>query len=104
MPTRITAAQLADEVAEAKRRDGRSDVLCAICAAACKNLFKIFWHLPIAGITLDELDQECETCPIALRCASAESRTGAQRLRVGHPIKTTKSQCERRGITRAVSD
>jgi hypothetical protein len=38
-----------------------------------------FGHLPIAGITLDELDQECETCPIALRCASA-GRCAQERL------------------------
>jgi hypothetical protein len=91
----ITVARLADEVAEAKRRDCGPDVSVRDLRCRLNEFVQDFGHLPTAGITLDELDQECETCPTALRCASSESRTGAQRFRVGHPMKTTKSRCDR---------
>ena len=52
----ITVAQLADEVVEAKRKDGRSEVYLRDLRYRLSKFVQDFEHRPIAGITVDELD------------------------------------------------
>jgi len=52
----ITVVQLADEVVEAKRRDGRSEVYLRDLRYRLNKFVQDFGHQPIAGITVDELD------------------------------------------------
>src|SRR5882724_2845096 len=52
----ITVVQLADEVVEAKRRDGRSEVYVRDLRYRLNKFVQDFGHQPIAGITVDELD------------------------------------------------
>jgi integrase len=52
----ITVAQLADEMIEAKRRDGRSKVYLADLRQRLGRFCQDFGQRPIAGITVDELD------------------------------------------------
>jgi integrase len=51
-----TVAQLADEMIEAKRRDGRSKVYLADLRQRLGRFCQDFGQRPIAGITVDELD------------------------------------------------
>ena len=52
----ITVAQLADEVVEAKRKDGRSEVYLRDLRYRLSKFVQDSEHRPIAGITVDELD------------------------------------------------
>jgi len=52
----ITVAQLADEVVEAKCKDGRSEVYLRDLRYRLSKFVQDFEHRPIAGITVDELD------------------------------------------------
>jgi integrase len=66
----ITVAQLADEVVEAKRRDGRSEVYLRDLRYRLNKFVQDFGHRPIAGITVDELDNWLRALPY-----SPQSRT-----------------------------
>jgi integrase len=59
----ITVAQLADEVVEAKRRDGRSQVYLRDLRYRLSKFVQDFGVRPIAGITLDELDNWLRALP-----------------------------------------
>src|SRR5262245_30115160 len=52
----ITVAQLGSEVVEAKRRDGRSEVYLRDLRYRLSKFAHDFGQRPIAGITVDELD------------------------------------------------
>jgi integrase len=66
----ITVAQLVDEVREAKRRDGRSEVYLRDLRYRLSKFAHDFGHRPIAGITVDELDNWLRALPY-----SPQSRT-----------------------------
>src|SRR4029453_3083287 len=66
----ITVAQLADEVVEAKRRDGRSLVYLRDLRYRLNRFVQDFGRQPIAGITVDELDNWLRALPY-----SPQSRT-----------------------------
>jgi integrase len=66
----ITVAQLADEVVKAKRRDGRSEVYLRDLRYRLNRFVQGFGHQPIAGITVDELDNWLRALPY-----SPQSRT-----------------------------
>jgi integrase len=52
----ITVAQLVNEVLEAKRRDGRSEVYLRDLRYRLNKFVEDFGQRPIAGMTVDELD------------------------------------------------
>jgi integrase len=66
----ITVAQLASEVVEAKRRDGRSEVYLRDLRYRLTKFVEDFGQQPIAGITVDELDNWLRALPF-----SPQSRT-----------------------------
>ena len=66
----ITVAQLVDEVREAKRKDGRSEVYLRDLRYRLNKFVEDFGHRPIAGITVDELDNWLRALPY-----SPQSRT-----------------------------
>ena len=74
----ITVAKLADEVVEAKRRDGRSEVYLRDLRYRLSNFVQDFGHRPIAGITVDELDNWLRALPY-----SPQSRTNYRHARSG---------------------
>jgi integrase len=66
----ITVAQLVDEVIEAKGRDGRSEVYLRDLRYRLNKFVEDFGRRPIAGITVDELDNWLRALPY-----SPQSRT-----------------------------
>jgi integrase len=66
----ITVGQLASEVIEAKRRDGRSEVYLRDLRYRLNKFVQDFGERPIAGITVDELDNWLRGLPF-----SPQSRT-----------------------------
>ena len=66
----ITVAQLVDEMLEAKRRDGRSEVYLRDLRYRLSKFAQDFGHRSIAGITVDELDNWLRALPY-----SPQSRT-----------------------------
>jgi integrase len=66
----ITVAQLADEVIEAKRKDGLSKVYLLDLRHRLNKFVQDFGQQPIAGITVDELDDWLRALPY-----SPQSRT-----------------------------
>ena len=66
----ITVGQLASEVVEAKRRDGRSEVYLRDLRYRLNKFVQDFGERPIAGITVDELDNWLRALPF-----SPQSRT-----------------------------
>jgi integrase len=84
----ITVAQLADEVVEAKRSDGRSEVYLRDLRYRLNKFVQDFEHRPIAGITVDELDTWLRALPY-----SPQSRTNYRRV-----IGLLFSYAESRGI------
>jgi len=66
----ITVAQLVDEMLEAKRRDGRSEVYLRDLRYRLNKFAQDFGHRPITGITVDELDNWLRALPY-----SPQSRT-----------------------------
>ena len=71
----ITVAQLANEVVEAKRIDGRSKVYLRDLRYRLNKFVQDFEHRPIAGITVDELDTWLRALPY-----SPQSRTNYRRV------------------------
>jgi integrase len=71
----ITVAQLVDEVVEAKRRDGRSEVYLRDLRYRLSKFVQDFGARPIAGITVDELDNWLRALPY-----SPQSRTNYRRI------------------------
>src|SRR5215469_12720635 len=59
----ITVAQLTDEVIKAKRRDGRSEVYLRDLRYRLSKFAQDFGQRPIAGITVDELDNWLRALP-----------------------------------------
>jgi integrase len=84
----ITVAQLANEVVEAKRRDGRSEVYLRDLRYRLNKFALGFGHRPIAGITVDELDNWLRALPY-----SPQSRTNYRTI-----IGLLFSYAESRGI------
>jgi integrase len=84
----ITVAQLADEVVEAKRRDGRSEVYLRDLRYRLSKFVQDFGVRPIAGITVDELDNWLRALPY-----SPQSRTNYRTI-----IGLLFSYAESRGI------
>jgi integrase len=84
----ITVAQLADEVLEAKRRDGRSEVYLRDLRYRLSKFVQDFGARPIAGITVDELDNWLRALPY-----SPQSRTNYRTI-----IGLLFSYAESRGI------
>jgi integrase len=84
----ITVAQLADEVVEAKRRDGRSEVYLRDLRYRLSKFVQDFGARPIAGITVDELDNWLRALPY-----SPQSRTNYRTI-----IGLLFSYAESRGI------
>jgi integrase len=84
----ITVAQLADEVVEAKRRDGRSKVYLRDLRYRLNKFVQDFGHQPIAGITVDELDDWLRALPF-----SPQSRTNYRTI-----VGLLFSYAESRGI------
>jgi integrase len=66
----ITIAQLVDEVLEAKRRDGHAEVYLRDLRYRLSRFVQDFGNRPIAGITVDELDNWLRALPL-----SPQSRT-----------------------------
>jgi integrase len=66
----ITVAQLTNEVVEAKRRDGRSEVYLRDLRYRLNKFVQDFGHHPIAGITVEEVDDWLRALPY-----SPQSRT-----------------------------
>src|SRR5262249_26535433 len=66
----ITVAQLVDEILEAKRRDGRSEGYLRDLRYRLNKFVQDFGQRPIAGITVDELDNWLRGLPF-----SPQSRT-----------------------------
>jgi integrase len=66
----ITVAQLVDEIVEAKGRDGRSEVYLRDLRYRLSRFVQSFGERPIAGITVDELDNWLRALPY-----SPQSRT-----------------------------
>ncbi len=71
----VTVAQLANEVVEAKRRDGRSGVYLRDLHYRLSRFIQGFGNRPIAGITVDELDNWLRELPY-----SPQSRTNYRRI------------------------
>jgi integrase len=84
----ITVAQLADEVVEAKRRDGRSEVYLRDLRYRLSKFVQDFGARPIAGITVDELDNWLRALPY-----SPQSRTNYRTI-----VGLLFSYAESRGI------
>jgi integrase len=84
----ITVAQLADEVVEAKRIDGRSKVYLRDLRYRLNKFVEDFGHQPIAGITVDELDNWLRALPF-----SPQSRTNYRTI-----VGLLFSYAESRGI------
>jgi integrase len=84
----ITVAQLADEVVEAKHRDGRSEVYLRDLRYRLSKFVQDFGGRPIAGITVDELDNWLRALPY-----SPQSRTNYRTI-----IGLLFSYAESRGI------
>jgi integrase len=84
----ITVAQLADEVVEAKSRDGRSEVYLRDLRYRLRKFVQDFGDRPIAGITVDELDNWLRALPY-----SPQSRTNYRTI-----IGLLFSYAESRGI------
>jgi integrase len=84
----ITVAQLADEVVQAKRRDGRSEVYLRDLRYRLSKFVQDFGSRPIAGITVDELDNWLRALPY-----SPQSRTNYRTI-----IGLLFSYAESRGI------
>ena len=84
----ITVAQLASEVVEAKRRDGRSEVYLRDLRYRLSKFAQDFGQRPIAGITVDELDNWLRALPY-----SPQSRTNYRTI-----IGLLFSYAESRGI------
>ena len=63
----ITVAQLVNEVLEAKRRDGRSEVYLRDLRYRLNKFVEDFGQRPIAGMTVDELDNWLRGLPIRLK-------------------------------------
>jgi integrase len=61
----ITVAQLTDEVLQAKRRDGRSEVYLRDLRHRLGKFVQDFGNRPIAGITVDELDNWLRALPLS---------------------------------------
>src|SRR5215467_9962304 len=66
----ITVAELVNEVLEAKRRDGRSEVYLRDLRYRLSKFVQDFGNRPIAGITVDDLDHWLRSLPF-----SPQSRT-----------------------------
>src|SRR6266481_267106 len=84
----ITVAQLADEVVNAKRRDGRSEVYLSDLRYRLSKFVQDFGNRPIAGITVDELDNWLRALPY-----SPQSRTNYRTI-----VGLLFSYAESRGI------
>lgn len=84
----ITVAQLADEVVNTKRRDGRSEVYLRDLRYRLSKFVQDFGYRPIAGITVDELDNWLRGLPY-----SPQSRTNYRTI-----IGLLFSYAESRGI------
>jgi integrase len=84
----ITVARLANELVEAKRRDGRSEVYLRDLRYRLNKFVQDFGHRPIAGITVDELDDWLRALPY-----SPQSRTNYRTI-----IGLLFSYAESRGI------
>jgi integrase len=84
----IAVAQLADEVVEAKRRDGRSEVYLRDLRYRLSKFVQDFGARPIAGITVDELDNWLRALPY-----SPQSRTNYRTI-----VGLLFSYAESRGI------
>ena len=84
----ITVAQLADEVVKTKSSDGRSEVYLRDLKHRLRKFVQEFGHRPIAGITVDELDNWLRGLPY-----SPQSRTNYRTI-----IGLLFSYAESRGI------
>jgi integrase len=84
----ITVKQLRDEVVEAKRKDGRSEVYLRDLRYRLAGFVQDFRDRPIAGITVDEVDNWLRALPL-----SPQSRTNHRRV-----IGLVFSYAEGRGI------
>jgi integrase len=84
----ITVTQLTNEILEAKRRDGRSEVYLRDLRYRLKRFVQDFGSRPIAGITVDELDNWLRALPY-----SPQSRTNYRTI-----IGLLFSYAESRGI------
>jgi integrase len=84
----ITVAQLTDEVLQAKRRDGRSEVYLHDLRHRLGKFVQDFGNRPIAGISVDELDNWLRALPL-----SPQSRTNYRTV-----IGSLFSHAESRGI------
>jgi integrase len=84
----ITVSQLADEVTQAKRKDGRSEVYLRDLRYRLTGFVQDFGDRPIAGITVDEVDNWLRALPL-----SPQSRTNHRRV-----IGLVFSYAEGRGI------
>jgi integrase len=84
----ITVKQLVDEVLQAKCRDGRSEVYLRDLRYRLNKFVQDFGHRPIAGITVDELDNWLRALPY-----SPQSRTNYRTI-----IGLLFSHAESRGI------
>jgi integrase len=84
----ITVAQLTNEIVEAKRRDGRSEVYLRDLRYRLNKFVQDFGHRPVAGITVDELDNWLRALPY-----SPQSRTNYRTI-----IGLLFSYAESRGI------
>jgi integrase len=84
----ITVAQLADEVVGAKHKDGRSEVYLRDLRYRLARFVRDFGDRPIAGITVDELDNWLRALPY-----SPQSRTNYRTV-----IGLLFSHAESRGI------
>jgi integrase len=84
----ITVAALADEIIEAKRRDGRSSVYLRDLRYRLSKFIQDFGSRPIAGVTVDELDNWLRSLPY-----SPQSRMNYRTI-----IGLLFSYAEKRGI------
>src|SRR5262249_54649857 len=84
----ITVTQLTDEILEAKRRDGRSEVYLRDLRYRFNRFVQDFGTRPIAGITVDELDNWLRALPY-----SPQSRANYRNI-----IGLLFSHAESRGI------
>ena len=85
----ITVAQLVDEMLEAKRRDGRSEVYLRDLRYRLSKFAQDFGHRSITGITVDELDNWLRALPY-----SPQSRTNYRTI-----IGVLFGYADSRGIT-----
>jgi integrase len=60
---KITASQLADEVIDAKRRDGMSDAYLSDLKLRLTRFCRDFGHRPIASVTVEEIDNWLRALP-----------------------------------------